>query len=157
MPAAPEEAAYDAVVIGGAIAGAGTAITLLRKHPDARVLIVEQAERFQKKVGEATVECSALWLTAALGLGRTLAEHHLPKFGLRFFFDNGRGADLAGLDELGPEAAGPRWRASTWTGRGWTSRRSRRPRTAAPRCCGRPRSAGWSWQTPEAARPLRRR
>ena len=94
---------YDAVVIGGAIAGAGTAITLLKKRPGARVLIVEQAERFERKVGEATVECSALWLTAALGLGRTLAEHHLPKFGLRFFFDNGLGDGLADLDELGPK------------------------------------------------------
>ncbi|BAM02350.1 NAD(P)/FAD-dependent oxidoreductase [Phycisphaera mikurensis] len=94
---------YDAVIIGGAIAGAGTAITLLRKHPAARVLVVERSERFEKKVGEATVECSALWLTAALGLGRTLAEHHLPKHGLRFFFDEGRGGDLADLDELGPK------------------------------------------------------
>ena len=101
-PASPEDT-YDAVVIGGAVAGAGTAITLLRKQPAARVLVVEQAERFEKKVGEATVECSALWLTAALGLGRTLAEHHLPKFGLRFFFENGHGRDLADLDELGPK------------------------------------------------------
>lgn len=102
MPTDAPEFVYDAVVIGGAIAGAGTAITLLRKHPGARVLIVEKADRFEKKVGEATVECSALWLTAALGLGRTLAEHHLPKFGLRFFFDRGRGPALADLDELGP-------------------------------------------------------
>ena len=46
---------YDVVIIGGAFSGAATALLLKRKHPAARVLIVEKAEEFTRKVGESSV------------------------------------------------------------------------------------------------------
>src|SRR5436190_17031668 len=43
---------YDVVVIGGALAGAATAILLRREAPQLRVLVVEKSETFGRRVGE---------------------------------------------------------------------------------------------------------
>ncbi|MBA2585414.1 MAG: NAD(P)/FAD-dependent oxidoreductase [Chthoniobacterales bacterium] len=77
---------YDAVVIGGAFSGAATALVLKRKHPAARVLIVEKAEEFDRKVGESTTELSSCYMTRILGLSNYLGHHHLAKQGLRMWF-----------------------------------------------------------------------
>ena len=88
---------YDAVVIGGAVAGAGAAMLLRRFHPRARVLVVEPQERFPRKVGEATVEVSGYYLEQVLEQQANLAAAHLPKHGLRFWFGDG---EAVGLDEM---------------------------------------------------------
>jgi flavin-dependent dehydrogenase len=93
---------YDVVVIGGAFAGAGFATLLRRFHPAARVLIVERQERFDRKVGEATVEVSALFLHRALGLYDLMSRGHLPKHGLRFWFTDRPDRGLAEMSEVGP-------------------------------------------------------
>ncbi|MFL6542703.1 MAG: tryptophan 7-halogenase, partial [Chthoniobacterales bacterium] len=54
---------YDVVIIGGAFSGAATALMLKRKHPTARVLIVEKAAEFDRKVGESTTELSSCYMT----------------------------------------------------------------------------------------------
>ncbi len=79
---------YDAVIIGGAFSGAATALVLKRKHPAARVLIVEKAEEFDRKVGESTTELSSCYMTRILGLSNYLGHHHLAKQGLRMWFAN---------------------------------------------------------------------
>jgi flavin-dependent dehydrogenase len=101
---APER--YDVVVIGGALSGAATALLLRRRSPDLRVLVIEQAERFGRKVGEATVEISGYFLNEVLGLGEYLKAEHLPKHGLRYWFD-APGAkpgerSLLEMSEVGP-------------------------------------------------------
>ncbi len=92
---------YDAVVIGGAFAGASVATLLARWRPNTRILIVERAERFNRKVGEATVEVSAFFLTRVLKLYDVLAREHLPKHGLRFWFADGPDAALKDMSEVG--------------------------------------------------------
>ncbi len=42
---------YDAIIIGGAFSGAATALMLKRRRPDARVLIIEKTQQFDRKVG----------------------------------------------------------------------------------------------------------
>jgi flavin-dependent dehydrogenase len=84
------DASYDVVVLGGAFSGAAAALLLRREHPDLRVLVIERAPAFDRKVGEATTEMSALFLTRRLGLWEHLEREHLPKEGLRYWFANER-------------------------------------------------------------------
>src|SRR3954467_6771388 len=79
---------YDVVVIGGAFSGASTALLLRRRMPALRVLIVEKLAAFDQKVGEATTEMSAMFLTRVLALWQHLERHHLPKEGLRYWSAN---------------------------------------------------------------------
>src|SRR2546427_2444008 len=79
---------YDVVIIGGAFSGAATALMLKRKHPEARVLIIEKKAAFDRKVGESTTEVSSCYMTRILGLTHYLGHHQLPKQGLRLWFSN---------------------------------------------------------------------
>src|SRR3954453_18314003 len=77
---------YDVVIMGGAFSGAATALLLKRKHPSLRVLIIEKAAEFDRKVGESTTEVSSCFLTRVLGLTNYLGHHQLNKQGLRMWF-----------------------------------------------------------------------
>jgi flavin-dependent dehydrogenase len=79
---------YDAVIIGGAFSGAATALMLKRKRPDARVLIIEKTQEFDRKVGESTTELSSCYMTRILGLTHYLGHEQLAKQGLRMWFCN---------------------------------------------------------------------
>jgi flavin-dependent dehydrogenase len=79
---------YDVLIIGGAFSGAATALTLKRKCPEARVLVIEKTTAFDRKVGESTTEVSSCYMTRILGLTHYLGHHQLPKQGLRLWFSN---------------------------------------------------------------------
>src|ERR1044072_3561436 len=79
---------YDVVIVGGAFSGAATALLVKRKHPSARVLIIEKAAEFDRKVGESTTELSSCYMTRLLGLTNHLGHHQLAKQGLRMWFAN---------------------------------------------------------------------
>ncbi len=93
---------YDVAIIGGGFCGASTAILLKRWRPGIRLLVVEQSETFRRKVGEATVEVSAIFLHRVLGLYDHLAREHLPKHGLRYWFTDDANRQLAEMSEVGP-------------------------------------------------------
>lgn len=95
-------ASHDVVIVGGALAGASTALLLRRRLPEARILVVERRESFPRKVGEATVETSGIFLTQILQLHEHLAHQHLPKHGLRFWFSDERQRSIAEMSEVGP-------------------------------------------------------
>jgi flavin-dependent dehydrogenase len=102
MNAPPQvEPQYDVIIAGGALAGAATAILLLREHPKLRVLIVEKSPTFGRRVGEATVEVSGYFLCRVLGLTQYLNEAHLVKQGMRFWFANGSARTLPECSEIG--------------------------------------------------------
>lgn len=92
---------FDVIIIGGALAGSGTAIPLLREKPDLRVLIIEKSTAMTRKVGEATVEISTYFLTHRLGLAQHLNHHHLNKQGLRFHFWNENAKTMSDCSEVG--------------------------------------------------------
>lgn len=92
---------YDVVILGGAFSGAAAAVLLRREAPQLRVLIVEKAAEFDAKVGEATTELSAMFLTRRLALWQHLESEHLPKEGLRYWFSNERVTSLYDASEAG--------------------------------------------------------
>ncbi len=98
-PSAADE--YDVAIIGGALAGAATAIQILDTRPTLRILIIERSEVFDRRVGEATIELSTYFLTRVLGLGQHLNEHHYAKQGLRFWFANEHARNLSECSEIG--------------------------------------------------------
>src|SRR5215831_1322302 len=92
---------YDVVIIGGALAGAASALLLLRQDPRLKILILEKSSAFGRRVGEATVEVSGYFLCRVLGLTAYLNESHLVKQGMRFWFFNERTLSLADCGEIG--------------------------------------------------------
>src|SRR5262245_4648095 len=96
------EHSCDVVVMGGAVAGASTAILLKRGRPDLRILVVEKTERFDWKVGESTVETSAYFLTRVLKQYDHLSREQLPKQAFRYWFVNDRVTSLREASETGP-------------------------------------------------------
>jgi len=93
---------YDVVIIGGAVAGASTAILLKRRMPGLRVLVVEKTDRFDWKVGESTVEVSAYFLTRVLKQYDHLSREQLPKQAFRYWFTNDSVTSLREASEVGP-------------------------------------------------------
>jgi flavin-dependent dehydrogenase len=93
---------YDVVIIGGSLSGSAAAILLRRECPQLRILIVERAAHFGRRVGEATVEVSGFFLGRALGLASFLNETQLIKQGMRFWFAGEETETLAEASEIGP-------------------------------------------------------
>jgi flavin-dependent dehydrogenase len=98
---APDHRAYDVIIVGGALAGASSAILLLREQPQLRVLILEKSDAFARRVGEVTVEVSAYFLGRVLGLTQYLNEAHLVKQGMRFWFAKEHTPSLDECSEIG--------------------------------------------------------
>jgi len=93
---------FDVVVVGGAIAGASTAVLLRRWLPDLSVLVLEKGTAFDWKVGESTVEISAYFLTRVLKLFDYLTREQIAKQGFRYWFHNGNVTRLREASEVGP-------------------------------------------------------
>ena len=101
-PDAASPLSYDVVIIGGAVAGASTAILLKRKMPQLKILVVEKTDRFDWKVGESTVEISAYFLTRVLKQYDHLSREQLPKQAFRYWFVNDQVSCLREASEVGP-------------------------------------------------------
>jgi flavin-dependent dehydrogenase len=95
---------YDAIILGGGLAGLTLALHLRRDHPDLSILVIERRRHplpaAAHKVGESTVEIGAHYFAETLGLREHLERDHIRKFGFRFFFSDGR-EDLENVTELG--------------------------------------------------------
>ena len=96
-----DERRYDVVILGGAFSGASAALLLRRERPELKVLVVEKQPAFDAKVGEATTEMSAMFMTRRLALWRHLESEHLPKEGLRYWFSNEKVKSHAEASETG--------------------------------------------------------
>ncbi|MBX3461578.1 MAG: tryptophan 7-halogenase [Planctomycetes bacterium] len=96
---------HDVVILGGGLAGGLLLRQLRLQRPDLRVLACERSRTTSFKVGEATVELFSNYLLRRLGLSTYLYEHHLPKNGLRFFFDTpARDTPLLAMSEIGSQS-----------------------------------------------------
>jgi flavin-dependent dehydrogenase len=93
---------FDVAILGGGLAGNLLARQLKRRLPELRIGLFERARSTSFKVGEATVEIQASYLVRRQGLTNYLYEQHLPKNGLRYFFDDAeKGLPLPEMSEIG--------------------------------------------------------
>src|SRR5215469_2295122 len=97
------ECSHDVAVIGGAISGASTAFLLKRKDPSLRVLIIEKAEAFERKVGESTSEVGACFLMRVLNMAYHLGHQQITKSGLRMWFYRHSSDNFTRCAEIGPK------------------------------------------------------
>ncbi|MBB0227963.1 FAD-dependent oxidoreductase [Streptomyces calidiresistens] len=102
---------YDALILGGGVAGLTLALQLRRARPGIRVLVVERQDHpvpeTTHKVGESTVEIAAHYLRDVLGLREHLETRQIRKFGLRMFFSSGANTDITDRVELGSSVFPP--------------------------------------------------
>ncbi|MCB9764462.1 MAG: tryptophan 7-halogenase [Alphaproteobacteria bacterium] len=94
----------DVLILGGGLSGGLLARQLRRSLPEASVALVEP-DAGAPRVGESMVELGANYLNRRLGLSHLLYREHLPKNGLRFFFDReARDLPMGRLSEIGQSA-----------------------------------------------------
>lgn len=93
---------FDVAILGAGLAGSCLARQLQRAVPGIEVGVFDRSAGCDYKVGESTVEIASAYLARRLGLSRYLYEEHLPKNGLRFFFDDAsRSTPLEDMSEIG--------------------------------------------------------
>ncbi len=113
LPETSEESLHsmnrvDVAILGGGLAGNLLARQLRRELPDASVAIFEKSHERTYKVGESTVEVATNYLSRRLGLQGYVYENHLPKNGLRYFFDTeAKDAALTDMSEIGVSVLPP--------------------------------------------------
>ena len=96
-------AQLDVAIVGGGIAGTLLARQLRMRMPGLAITVFERGGAGGSfKVGESTVEIAAHYLVRRQKLAQYLYENHLPKNGIRYFFDGPkRNYPLTEMSELG--------------------------------------------------------
>jgi flavin-dependent dehydrogenase len=99
----------DVAIMGGGLAGNLLARQLRLEVPDASVALFERRgpeDPPAYKVGESTVEIAAHYLVKRQRLSTYVYKEHLPKFGLRYFFDTpDKDTELMAMSEIGTRSA----------------------------------------------------
>lgn len=98
----------DVAVLGGGLAGNLLARQVRRMLPELSVAVFEREVERTYKVGESSVEIAAHYWVRRAGLATYFHKEHLPKNGLRFFFDSeARDLELEQMSEIGVNGLPP--------------------------------------------------
>jgi flavin-dependent dehydrogenase len=93
-----QENTYDLIILGGGLAASFLSLSLLKKSPDFKILIIEKSTAFPQKVGESLVDLTALYVNR-LGIDHIL-ERQTVKSGLRYLFHESNSSDLNQVAEF---------------------------------------------------------
>lgn len=77
----------DVLIIGASMAGSCLARQIKLKHPALKIVNIDRKGDFDYGIGESMLEIFWDYASKDLKLGHYLDCNHLPKHGLRFFFD----------------------------------------------------------------------
>ena len=92
----------DVVFVGGGISAQLISRYLKIKFPQKRVMILERNTTGKWSPGESTVGVAGLFLIRDLGLSTYCYLNHLPKNGLRYFFqDSEQKTNVEECSEIG--------------------------------------------------------
>ncbi len=84
------------------MAGSCLARQLKLKHPELVITVIDRKQEFDYGVGESMLEIFWDYAANELKLGPYLDSNHIPKHGLRFFFDSpGKDLTLSAMSEMG--------------------------------------------------------
>ena len=89
---------YDLIILGGGIASTFLCLSIFKKDPDFKILILEKRETFPQKIGESLVDLTALYVKS-LNIDHILAQHTY-KTGVRFLFNESNSPDLSRIAEF---------------------------------------------------------
>ncbi|MEM8892764.1 MAG: NAD(P)/FAD-dependent oxidoreductase, partial [Bacteroidota bacterium] len=89
---------YDLIIVGGGLAASFLSLSIFKRNPNFRILIIEKTESFPQKIGESIVDMSALFVKS-LNIDPILSSH-AAKSGIRFLFNENNDADLSQVAEF---------------------------------------------------------
>lgn len=96
---------FDVAILGGGLAGLTMARQLKLEKEDIQIAIIEKmphpVPEAAFKVGESSVEIGAHYFAEVLGLREHIENEQLPKFGLRFFFNQKESTCISSGLEMG--------------------------------------------------------
>ena len=79
---------FDVIFLGGGLASGLMSRHLKIRHPDLKILVLEKNLTTHWNPGESTVGVAGFFMIRDLGLSTYLYLNHLPKNGLRYFFNS---------------------------------------------------------------------
>lgn len=91
----------DCLILGGGLTGAAAAVLLKRRHPAARVKLIEARTAFPRR-GVVAGTRAGLFFTRTLRLWDHLAADELPHHGARFWFHDNDVLTIQSATEFGP-------------------------------------------------------
>ncbi|MDW3649846.1 MAG: tryptophan 7-halogenase [Bacteroidia bacterium] len=89
---------YDMIIIGGGLAASFLSLSIFKRNPDFRILIIEKTEYFPQKIGESLLDIAALFVKS-LDIDHILSRH-TAKSGIRFLFNENKSSDLSQIAEF---------------------------------------------------------
>ncbi len=97
---------FDCLILGGGLTGGAAATLLARRHPSARIGLIEARPGFAVR-GEVATDLAALFLVRELRLWDHLAAAELPYQGERFWFQDDDVVSIQSASEFGPRLQPP--------------------------------------------------